>query len=89
MWFTTWHRPDGTAIRSSHTPACAFGPHTTAYLAKYAAEIIAVNRGGAHAPKRQRGRHPAESTTIVAIARSGGAFALERITWVHAGHKPT
>jgi hypothetical protein len=40
-WFATFHRPDGTSLRSAHVPVCEVGPYTERYLAKHA-DAIAV-----------------------------------------------
>jgi hypothetical protein len=40
-WFATYHRPDGTSVRSAHVPRCEVGPMTAKYLAKHAA-VLAV-----------------------------------------------
>lgn len=36
MWETTYHRPDGTSVVSTHVPPCERGPLTDKYLARYA-----------------------------------------------------
>ena len=39
FWETTYHTPDGQSRVLSHTPACALGPKSEAYLAKHALDI--------------------------------------------------
>lgn len=40
-WFATFHLPTGESVESAKVPACAPGPETARFLAKYKLKAVA------------------------------------------------